>query len=181
MSKKAKRKRTKEPSSAGRKKEAFRISFKKVMRTKLPKSLESICQPFWLIGAAFLSAAVVQAIMPSLRRLAPLTLLIALIVFAYAFLRKREIVVKGYDEFIFKVIDYSYLTRFGKKPTGLLLLGPFDRETDKEIYHISLFGKEAIPPTDWLIRVYVPKDAVVAEFQGRKYFSSYYGFQIVEE
>lgn len=175
MAKKARKKASESTHSGGESR------FRRVVGTKLPPPLEKMCQPLIYIGAAFITAAIVQAIMPSLRSLSPFAAILGILILCFGYLRKREMVLGGYDEYVFKTLDYTYLTRYGKNPTGVLLIKTDEESGIRELYHIAVTGKDNVPPLDWKIRVYVPKNAVLSEYNGRKHFSSVFGYQAEEE
>lgn len=175
MAKKVKKKAAKKTHRNGESR------FRRVMGTKLPPALEKMCQPLVYIGAAFITAAIVQAIMPSLRSLSPFAAILGILILCFGYLKKREMVLRGYDEYLFKTLDYTYLTRYGKNPTGVLLIKTDEESGARDLYHIAVTGKDNVPPLDWIIRVYVPKDAMLSEYNGRKHFSAVYGYQAEEE
>lgn len=178
MAKKAKKAKKK---ASGNARSGGESRFERVVGTKLPPALEKMCQPLIYIGAAFLTAALVQAIMPSLRSLSPFAAILGVLILCFGYLKKREMVLGGYDEYLFKTLDYTYLTRYGKTPTGVLLIKTDEENGARDLYHIAVTGKDNVPPLDWIIRVYVPKNAMLSEYNGRKHFSSVYGYQVEEE
>ena len=155
--------------------------FVRVLGTKLPPALEKTCQPLFYIGAALMSAALVQVLAPSLRSLSPFAAFLGLILLVFAYMKKREMVMTGYNEYVFTTLNYTFLTKHGKTPTGVLLIDTTQRPEERELYHIAVSGNDNVPPLDWKIRVYVPKNAMIAEYNGRKHFSSVYGYQVEEE
>ena len=55
-----------------------------------------------------------------------------------------------------------------------------ETENDRGEYHIAVSGKEAIPHPGWLVNVFVPADTQPAEYSGRKYFPTVYGYTAVD-
>lgn len=154
------------------------------LRAELPAPLNAKCQPLWFIGLAFLVASVVLAIIPSLRSMAPFALMLSLLIFIFAYMRRREMVFDGYDEYYFKVLDYTYLMKRQRNkgtPTGIMLLGvegTMENPVQNEIYHVAVDGTTNVPELGCLLKVYVPKTAVVSYYGNRKYFSKVFAYDV---
>lgn len=156
------------------------------LRTALPAPLDAKCQPLMYIGLAFFAAAIVLVIIPSMRTMAPFALMISLLLFIFTFMRRYEMVFTGYDEYYFKTLDYTYLMKRQKDkgtPTGIMLLGVEGTEENPvkdQIYHVAVDNASSIPDIGCLLKVYVPKGAVVSNYGGKKYFSRVFAYEVEE-
>ena len=151
------------------------------LRSELPAPLEAKCQPLMFIGIAFLVAAIVFLIISSLRSMAPFALFVSILIFIFAYMRRAEMVFTGYDEYYFKTLDYTYLMKRQKSPSGIVLLGvegPEGTHVENEIYHVAAEGANSLPELGCLLKVYVPKDAVVSSYANRKYFSKVFAYDV---
>ena len=163
-----------------------RITLKKIISTKLPAAIESDINPLLTIGLAAILISAMIVFVDSIRGVAPLSFGLGIIITGYALWRKADVIKKGYEELIFKVVDYTYiapvLTKY-RTPTGMLLLKKDEEgKEDGNMYHIAVSGKtKNLPPVDWIIRVYVPKGIEAAQYGDRKYFPTVYGYRIEGE
>lgn len=164
----------------------IKLSIKEIFKTELPAAIMSRITPLFGLGVAALIMALLVLLIPSVRRTSPLFFVLGAIMAGYAVWLKADVIRHGYEEYVFKVIDYTYITPIVTKrsnPSGMLLLKP-DEDDDKNsnLYHVSTSGKNGtLPPIDWLIRVYVPKGSVASEYGDRKYFPIVYGYKIEGE
>jgi len=172
--KRAKREKKEKSSSP-----EIKISPADILRAKLPTPLEAKCSPLLHIGLVFLVVALVQAFVSSMRTMAPFSLLIGLGLVILAFIRKRDMLLTGYDEYIFRTIDYTYLVKHQRRPTGIVLLGE-EGPVESEIYHVAVENPSNIPPLNCKLKVYVPKNATQGIYASRKYFSRVYAYTVEE-
>lgn len=176
------------PKKEAPKEEKMSISdkFWAAIKTELPPPLEAKCQPLIYIGLAFFVAALVLVIIPSLRTMAPFSLLLSLLLFAFAYMRRSEFVFSGYDEYYFKTLEYTYLLKRQRdkgNPTGIMLLGvsgPEGTHVENEIFHVAVDSANNIPDLGCLLKVYVPKSAIVSVYGNRKFFSRVFAYDIEE-
>ena len=163
-----------------------RLTLAQIMRAELPAAIMSRITPLFGLGVAALAMTVIVLFLPMVRSTAPLFAILGIFMAGYAVWQKADVIKRGYDEHVFKVIDYTYMMPVITKktnPTGMLLLNK-DEEDDEagNVYHVSTSGKNGnLPPIDWLIRVYVPKGSVAAQYGDRKYFPIVYGYKIEGE
>ena len=156
------------------------------LKTELPPPLDAKCQPLVYIALAFFVAAIVLTIISSLRSMAPFALMLSLLIAVFAYMRRSEMVFAGYDEYLFKVLDYTYLTKRQKQkgtPTGIMLLGvegTADNPVMNELYHVAVDNTGTIPEPGSILKVYVPKGAVVTNYGNRKYFSRVFAYDVDE-
>lgn len=166
---------------------ARKLSIKMLLTAQLPEAISGRINPILAMGCAAVIAAVITLPFAALRRAAPLLAVIGSLVIIYALWQKAEVLRNGYDEYLFKVIDYTYIAPIRTSfisPTGMLLLNRTEGfEHDQNTYHVAIAGKatQGLPPVDWIIRVYVPKGSVAASFGDRKYFPVVYGYRIEGE
>ena len=159
-----------------------RGSFKAVFTEPLPPAITARITPLVYIGIISLVLTLIALIFRPTRGLAPFTGIITAALLGYSIWQRYEVISKGYREILFKVIDYTYLTRLSKSPTGMLLVKKLpDGEDDRGAYHIALSGKEDLPPIGWLIKAFVPADLEPAEYNGRKYFPTVFGYSLEGE
>lgn len=180
-------KKKKEKKEKAKKK---RLTLKQLLATRLPAAIESNINPLLTVGTGVLLSSILIFIIPSFRSTSPLFLLLGAVITGYALWQKADVIKKGYEEYIFKVVDYTYLGNLLTKyrtPTGMLLLMKDEEgndiiENDGNMYHVAVSGKEKVlPPIDWLIRVYVPKGSMAAQYGDKKYFPTVYGYRIEGE
>lgn len=157
-----------------------RISLRQIYTEALPPPIAARINPLLTIGAVALLLAVTTMVVPSTRGLAPFLALIALSLLGYGTWQRYDVISRGYKEILFKVVDYTFLTRLSRNPTGLIVVKAYpETEQDHGEYHIAVSGKEALPRPGWLVNVYVPSDIEPAEYSGRKYFPAVYGYAAV--
>lgn len=163
--------------SSKKKEEPLFSRFAHVVEAPLPGAMANSCRSLAGFGVAMLAVSLGLFLFPTFRFMAPFGTVISLSMIVLAYVRKREMVVKGYREELFQVYDYTYLVPGSRsKPTGLALIRRGE-DNSSELFHIAATGKN-IPPLDWYIKVYVPKDAVVTEYGGRKHFSSVFAYSV---
>lgn len=168
------------------KKKRIRLSLKEIFKAPLPSAIMARISPLFGLGVAALIMAVIVLIIPSIRGISPLFLVLGLIMAGYAVWLKADVIKHGYEEYIFKVVDYTYISPFATRkatPTGMLLIKKDEPDVEEgNLYHVSTSGKNGtLPPIDWLVRVYVPEGSVAAEYGDRKYFPIVYGYKIEGE
>lgn len=162
-------------------------SFKKILTAKLPPAIMGRITPLLTVGAAALLAAVIFLFSPSLRLSAPMFAVLGAGLILFGLYQKTDILIHGYDEHIFKVIDYSQIIPVASKhisPSGLFLMkkSAEGEAPDNCVYHIAVSTKgNVLPPIDWLIRVYVPKGMEAVNYGDKKYFPTVYGYSIEGE
>lgn len=163
-----------------------KLTLKKLIRTRLPSAISSRLMPMLSFGCAALIFAVIVCFIPSVRKGAPLIAVMGMVAAAYSLWQKAEVLKTGYDEYLFKVVDYTYWTPVISrisKPTGMILLNKTPGiQEDQQMYHVAVAGKaNSLPPIDWIIRVYVPKGIQAADYGDTKYFPVVYGYKIEGE
>lgn len=162
-----------------------RITPRKLLTAKLPSAIMDRISPLLGFGLAALIFTLVILTIPSVRRSAPLFAALGVVVTAYSLWQKADVLKRGYDEYLFKVIDYSYMAPLVTKrtmPTGLVLIKKDEDDSAANIYHIAVSGsRKLLPPLDWIIRVYVPKGMEAAVYGDKKYFPVVYGYRIEGE
>lgn len=158
---------------------------KRLYTEPLPPAIEARVRPILYIGILGIILTAIAFIVKTTRGVAPFFAIITLTMLIYGSWLRFEVIRHGYREMVFKVVDYTSLTRIllpNARPSGMLLIrSEADSPDDRSIYHIGVSGKEDLPPVGWLIRAYVPADAEPAEFNGRLYFPSVYGYKIEGE
>lgn len=158
-----------------------RISLRQIYTEALPPPIAARISPLLTIGAVALLLAVTTLVVPSTRGLAPFLALIALTLLGYGTWQRYDVISRGYKEILFKVVDYTFLTRLSRNPTGLIMIkADPETENDRGEYHIAVSGKEALPRPGWLVNVYVPSDIEPAEYSRRKYFPTVYGYTAID-
>lgn len=158
-----------------------RISLRQIYEETLPPPIAGRINPLLTIGAVSALLAVATLIAPSSRGLSPFLALIALTLLGYGTWQRYDVISRGYKEILFKVVDYTFLTRLSRNPTGLIMVKAYpETEQDHGEYHIAVSGKEALPRPGWLVNVYVPSDIEPAEYSGRKYFPTVYGYTAID-
>lgn len=165
-----------------------RIGIKDIIKADLPAAISSNTTPLLAVGGVVMLIGVMLLIIPSYRRTAPLFLVLGIAISGYSIWVRYDVLKRGYDEYLFKVVDYTYiaasvLTKY-RSPTGMLLLKKDDNgnTNDGNMYHVAVSGKTRnLPPIDWIIRVYVPKGMKAAQYGDRKYFPTVYGYRIEGE
>ncbi len=164
-----------------------RFSVKELFTAKLPSAITSRISPLLTVGSATLLSSVILLFFPTLRLSAPLFAILGAVIILYALWQKADVLMHGYDEHVFKVVDYSQILPFTTKiapPTGLFLMRktPEGEPEDCSIYHVAVSAKgNLLPPIDWLIRVYVPKGMEAVTYGDKKYFPTVYGYRIEGE
>lgn len=155
---------------------------KRVFTEPIPEAIMTRITPLIFFSIIGLVITVFLLIYEPTRGFAPFSAALSLVLLGYSFWLKLDIIRKGYDEILFRVIDFTYLTSLSRSPTGMLLVkdGP-ESSNDRGMYHIAVSGKEDLPHADWIIRVYVPAGAEPSEFNGRKYFPTVFGYRIEGE
>lgn len=160
-----------------------RVSLKQLYLEPLPAAITGRINPLLYIGIACLVFTLLTLILSYTRGIAPFSALLSLTILGYATWQRYDVVSKGYKEILFKVIDYTYLTRLNRKPTGILLVkkDPGPDEEKGDLYHIATSGKEDMPPVGWNIRVYVPENMEPTEYNGRKFYPTVFGYKLEGE
>lgn len=93
-------------------------------------------------------------------------------------IKKRHIIYAGYKEGVFVTYDYTYIHRYQKKPTGILLLPP-DKSFNGTYLHVAISGGD-VPPLGSKVRLIIPGDAELRRYKDRVYFPTVYGYEIEE-
>ena len=88
-----------------------RISLRQIYTEALPPPIAARINPLLTIGAVALLLAVTTLVVPSTRGLAPFLALIALSLLGYGTWQRYDVISRGYREILFKIVDYTYLTR----------------------------------------------------------------------
>ena len=166
-----------------------RNGLKAILSANLPDAISARIVPFFGMGGAALVIAALLLPFSGVRRMSLFFAAFGAIATAYALWQKADVIRRGYDEYLFKVVDYTYLVpmpaMFSKmvSPTGMLLLNKTPGiEEDQSVYHVAAYGKaKGLPPLDWIIRVYVPKGSRAAVYSDRKYFPTVYGYKLERE
>lgn len=87
---------------------------------------------------------------------------------------KRRIISKGYSVYLFRVAGYTYFTRTGKHPIGMILQNntePFKK------YHVAVKDNLTTPEVGDIIMVYVPAGAKRKEYNNQHYYTSVLGYE----
>lgn len=168
------------------KKEKSRLGLRAILKAPLPPAIMSRITPLMTTGLGLILASFILIFIKPIRTTAPFFAMLGLVIIGFAIWQKRDALTKGYDEYIFKVVDYTYISPIVTKfnhPTGMLLLKKEeDSAVGNNIYHVATSGKTRnLPPIDWLIRVYVPKGSEAVPYGDRKYFPVVYGYAIEGE
>lgn len=164
-----------------------RITLKELLTAKLPPGIMSRISPLITIGSGVLISAFVLLFIPALRGGVPMFAVLGILFIVFALWKKAEVLIRGYDVHVFKVVDYSQFMPITTKhttPTGMFLLRKDlgEDEQDNSVYHIATSGKGSLlPPIDWLIKVYVPKGMQAVSYGDKKYFPTVYGYSIFGE
>ena len=156
-------------------------TLKNIISEPVPPAVAGKIQPLIMIGCIVMVIAIVTLFFKPIRRAALLFVLLGIAILGYALLQKAAVIRHGYREIWFKVVDYTYLTRLNRRPTGMLLIKDEAADEESELYHIAVSGEEDLPPIGWIIKAYVPADAEPAEYNGRKFFSTVYGYKLEGE
>ena len=158
------------------------VSIRQLYQQPLPRAITDRITPLMLIGGIGLILTIGTAIIRTTRGTSPFLAVLTFALLGYATWLRYDVISQGYAEILFKVIDYTYLTRLSRRPTGMLLVKHHPGDTDDlGNYHIALSGKEDVPPIGWVIKAYVPEGAVPAEYSGRKYFPTVFGYSLIGE
>lgn len=80
----------------------------------------------------------------------------------------------GYEWKRYKVISYTYLSRWRRKPTGFIALSYNDGEPIRR-YHFALADSMKTPELDAYVDVCIPGNAKINEIGRNFYVSSHYG------
>lgn len=169
------------------KRKTKRIRVSDLFMTRLPPAISGRISPLLTIGSAILLSSLALIFITPLRASAPMFAMLGIVLILYALWQKADVLKRGYDTYIFKVVDYSQILPVATKrtpPSGLFLIKKREEgeDADDSIYHISISARgNLLPPIDWLIKVYVPKDMEAATYGGKKYFPIVYGYSILGE
>lgn len=148
---------------------------KSIITAELPPAIESQMNLLSYAGCAILALSIGMLFFSSFRSTAPFGLFLSVLLLGMAYFRKREVVLDGYKEEVFEVLDYTYSTPiYQKKPTGLLLIHP----KDSRVFHIPAGNRSNVPPIGRNLRVYIPKDATATEFRGQFYYNKVFGYAL---
>ena len=86
----------------------------------------------------------------------------------------RRVKKYGYEWKRYRVISYTYLRRWNRKPTGFVALSSNDGEPIRR-YHFALADRMKTPELDAYVDVCIPGDARISEIGRNFYVSSHYG------
>jgi len=157
----------------------------KTINSEIPEFAYSHIRPVMIMGWISMGSSLIQLVLlwdSDFLKWAPYYfLLMGLLFFFISFCRKYDIVITGYRKLEFRVIGYTALTRFARKPDGIMLAmedasGLPDRSQD---YHIAYQEQCGIPYIGESIIVYVPKDAKMKKYKDRIYFSRVLGYELL--
>lgn len=100
--------------------------------------------------------------------------LFSLLIMAMKIKLLRRIRQKGFCWKQYKVIDYTHLTRWRRKPTGFIALSFNEGEPVKR-YHFSLADSMGTPEIGAMLDICVPGDAKITEVGVTSFVSEYFG------
>ena len=93
-------------------------------------------------------------------------------------LQKKNLEKTGYKNWHFRVVDYTYLTKINRKPTGFYAEA-LDGDYEGKMCHIALAGSSATPPLNEEIELCVPGDTMANPIRDVLYIPQYYGIRFL--
>lgn len=145
-----------------------------------PFVIERKLKGYKTMAIAFIVATAVLLLVTRSFISAALGLLLAALMFLLYFMEKKRVDQRGYEMWHFVVMEYTYLTRMNKKPTGFYaeaIDGPYKGK----ICHIALASQTVTPPLEQEIELCVAGDTVASPVRDIFYVPQYYGMTIISE
>ena len=95
-------------------------------------------------------------------------------------MQKHQLDRDGFDIWLLRVVDHTYLTRLNRKPTGFYaeaLNGPYRGA----MCQISLASQSVAPPAGEVIELCVPGNLEASLLRDVYYIPQYYGLELVDD
>lgn len=128
-----------------------------------------------MIGTFLITGIVFWIVLGSLSSLILCMFFLAVSIFSKVKLC-RSLKRDGFSWKRYKVIDYTYLTRHNRQPSGFVVLSCNDNEPIRR-YHFGLSRKLETPQVGSLVEVCVPGNVKISEIGWVYYVSEYYGIR----
>lgn len=150
------------------------ISIFSILGMSLPKAVSKRYGHFFVASAVYLGVAT-SMINSTNKSFVILAYSGAALFLILGLLAKKKTILAGYKEAVFIIDDYTYIRRYQRRPTGLLLI-PEDKTYTGVSFHVAVKDDE-VPPLGSRIRLVVPGDAKLKRYKDRVYFSQVYGYE----
>ena len=106
--------------------------------------------------------------------------IIAVAVFALGIMQKKKLADEGIENWRFRVIEHTKLTRMNRRPTGFYAEA-LDGKYEGNICHIALTGTSVVPFENQVVELCVPGGMEASLIRDVVYIPQYYGMTFVNE
>lgn len=151
----------------------------KLIRTELPSPIAKREERILGLGTAMILTAPLMIPICHQRLLVVMFMTLGMLYIAYALCGKSRIIKEGYKAHVFRVYDYTYLSRMDRSPSGMLMRSVEENCCIK--YHLAYDRGCGLPEIGSVIKVYVPEPSMPRSYGERWYYPIVLGYEIAEE
>ena len=149
-----------------------------LIQTELPSPVAKQQDRFLGVGVAILLSAPFPLLMYHEPVIMVMFMVLGILYIAYALCSKSRIMKDGMEAHLFRVYDYTYVNRYAKTPSGMLMRSVGGDWRIK--YHLAVSDRCGLPKLGSVISVYVPKSAKLESYGDRYYYPIVFGYETTE-
>ena len=149
-----------------------------LIKAELPSSITKRIDGMLGAGVAMLLIAPLTLLVYHSLAILLMFMALGFVYTAYSLYRKLLIIREGYKTYLFRVYDYTYVSRSMRSPTGMLMR-PMEGDFFEK-YHLAVNTKCGLPELGSVIRVYVPGSVKTEIYGDRHYYPQVLGYEVAD-
>ena len=149
-----------------------------LIETELPEPITKRMDSILGMGVAMMLTAPLTMLLYRTIVIMVMFMATGILCISYALCSKLRIIREGYKTRLFRVYDYTFISRRMRSPTGMLMR-PIEGNYFAK-YHLAVNTKCGLPELGSVVKVYVPGTVTINSYGDRHYYPQVLGYEVVD-